>query len=115
MTIDFTFTKRQLELRDMIRSFAQNIIRPQSLVWDRAHGIPEDFLSRFTQMASAAGGPAGAWGVQGLGASSEKKSDASPEKKKSGAMVGTVLAAEELSCGDAALLLCLPGPGLGGP
>ncbi len=117
MTIEFSLTKRQTDLRDAVRSVAKNVIRPQSLAWDRAHGIPEDFLQRFAMMASSMGGSAGAWGVQGLGATApEPGSEAPSEKKKpSGAMVGTVIGAEELAFGDPALLLCLPGPGLGGP
>jgi len=116
MTIDFTLTKRQEELRSAIGSLARNVIRPQSLGWDRAHGIPEEFLLRFTQMAASMGGTAGAWGVQGLGATGEEPGESAEKKKKSGgAMVSTVVAAEELATGDPALLLCLPGPGLGGP
>lgn len=118
MPIEFTLTKRQIELRDAVRSLAKNIIRPQSLAWDRAHAIPEDFLLRFTQMAAAMGGPAGTWGIQGLG-SSASSPDPDPakekERKRSGAMLATIVGAEELAFGDPALLLCLPGPGLGGP
>ncbi len=114
--IDFSISSRQRDLRDMIHGFARNVIRPQSLAWDRAHGIPDEFLSRFVMMAASMGGPAGAWGVQGLGAAtSEGEKPAEGAKKASTAMVSTVLSAEELSWGDAALLLCLPGPGLGGP
>jgi hypothetical protein len=98
MTIEFTLTKRQEELRSAIGSLARNVIRPQSLGWDRAHGIPEEFLLRFTQMAASMGGTAGAWGVQGLGATGEEASESAEKKKKSGgAMVSTVVAAEELA------------------
>jgi acyl-CoA dehydrogenase len=108
--IDVTLTSKQIELRDAIHGVAKGIIRPQSLAWDRAHGIPEDFLQRFTMMASAMGGTAASWGVQGLAADEKPK-----EGRKKTAMVSTVISAEELSWGDPALLLCLPGPGLGGP
>ncbi|MFO0549284.1 MAG: acyl-CoA dehydrogenase family protein [Polyangiaceae bacterium] len=118
MTIDFSLSDRQRELREMIHGFAENVIRPQSLSWDRNHGIPEEFLGRFIQMASAMGGPAAAWGVGGMGASAEgareKEKDREKEKRR-GTMTSTVVAAEELAWGDPALLLCLPGPGLGGP
>jgi acyl-CoA dehydrogenase len=123
MTIEFSITSRQQDLKAAIHGLAKNVIRPQSLAWDRSHGIPEEFLIRFSQMAASMGGPAGAWGVQGLGAgvSESKASDQksasaeSKEKKRGSAMVSTVVAAEELAWGDAAMLLCLPGPGLGGP
>src|SRR5262245_11059367 len=116
MAIEFSLTQRQRELRDMVRSFAKNVIRPESLAWDRAHGIPDDFLVRFTMMASSMGGTAGAWGVQGLAASASDSAPAKSDKpSKAGAMISTLVGAEELAFGDAALLLCLPGPGLGGP
>jgi acyl-CoA dehydrogenase len=117
MTIEFSLSQRQKDLQSAIHGFAQSIIRPQALSWDREHGIPEDFIARFVQMATAMGGPAAAWGVQGLGATADKPKENKPgaEKKKSSAMVTTVIAAEELCWGDPALLLCLPGPGLGGP
>lgn len=116
MTIELSLSQRQKELTSAIHGFAQSVVRPQALSWDREHRIPEDFIARFVQMATAMGGPAAAWGVQGLGATADKpKAPKAGEKKRSSAMVTTVLAAEELCWGDAALLLCLPGPGLGGP
>jgi len=116
MTIEFSITSRQQDLKSAIHGLAKSVIRPQSLAWDRAHGIPEEFLIRFSQMAASMGGPAGAWGVQGLGAgAAESKAESSDKKKRGSAMVSTVVAAEELSWGDPAMLLCLPGPGLGGP
>jgi acyl-CoA dehydrogenase len=53
--------------------------------------------------------------VQGLGAGVSESKQESKEKKRGSAMVSTVVAAEELAWGDPAMLLCLPGPGLGGP
>ena len=111
MTIDVVLSSRQEELREGIRGVAKGIIRPESLSWDRGHGIPDEFLTRFTLMAQAMGGSAGTWGVQGM-ASEEKPREGA---KKSSTMVTTVISAEEMAWGDAALLLCLPGPGLGGP
>jgi acyl-CoA dehydrogenase len=111
MTIDVVLSPRQEELREGIRGVAKGIIRPESLAWDRGHGIPDEFLTRFTLMAQAMGGSAGTWGVQGM-AGEEKPRDGA---KKSSTMVTTVISAEEMAWGDAALLLCLPGPGLGGP
>ncbi len=100
----------------MVRGFGRSIVRPQSLAWDREHAIPEDFLARFVEMAQSMGGASAAWGVQGLGAANaDIKGDKSGEKKKSSAMVTSCIGAEELAWSDAALLLCLPGPGLGGP
>lgn len=115
--IEFSRSGRQEQLCEMIHGFAANVVRPLSLKWDREQKIDDEFLANFVAMAASMGGPAASWGVQGLGASTaaaDQKS-ATGEKKKSTAMVTTVLSAEELSWGDAALLLSLPGPGLGGP
>jgi len=105
MTIEFTVSKRQLEMREAIRGLTKNVIRPQSLAWDRAHGVPEDFLRNFAQLATSMGSSAMR---SGLG---EEKGQA----EKTGGNVGTIMASEEIAWGDAGLLLCLPGPGLGGP
>jgi acyl-CoA dehydrogenase len=105
MSIEFTLSKKQLEMREGIRGLAQHVIRPQSLAWDRAGEVPEAFLRQFGMMASSMGSNAMR---SGLG---EDKGSGS----KIGGNVGTVLAAEEISWADGALLLSLPGPGLGGP
>jgi acyl-CoA dehydrogenase len=105
MTIEFSLTKRQLEMKEAIHGVAENVIRPQSLAWDRAGAVPDEFLRNFARMASAMGSSAMR---SGLG---EEKGSA----EKMGGNVGTLIASEEISFGDAALLLCLPGPGLGGP
>ncbi len=115
--IEFARSNRQEQLCEMIHGFAANVVRPLSLKWDREHKIDDEFLANFVAMASSMGGPAASWGVQGLGASAAAADQKSVtgEMKKSTAMITTVLSAEELSWGDAALLLSLPGPGLGGP
>jgi acyl-CoA dehydrogenase len=105
MTIEFSVSKRQLEMREAIRGLTKNVIRPQSLAWDRAHGVPEDFLRNFAQLATSMGSSAMR---SGLG---EEKG----QQEKTGGNVGTIMASEEIAWGDAGLLLCLPGPGLGGP
>ncbi len=114
MTIDFSLSKRQEETREAIHALAKDIIRPASLSWDRNHGIPEDFLLRLTMLASSMGSNLTL--TQGVHGAGENKDG--PEKqgaKKSHANVNTLIASEELAWGDAALLLCLPGSGLGGP
>jgi acyl-CoA dehydrogenase len=109
MSIEFSFTKRQEETREAIRGLAKNVIRPQSLSWDRNHGIPEDFLLRLTMLASSMG--SGLTLTQNMRGAGEAMDPA----KKGAANVNTMIATEELAWGDAALLLCLPGPGLGAP
>jgi acyl-CoA dehydrogenase len=114
MTIEFSLSKKQLEMREGIRGLAKNVIRPQALAWDRAGGIPEDFLRNMARLATSMGSNAMR---SGLGdETEEEKKDA--EKRRgagSGSNLFGVLASEELAWGDGGLLLCLPGPGLGGP
>jgi acyl-CoA dehydrogenase len=109
MTIEFTVDKKQLDMRDAVRGLAKNIIRPQALVWDREKAIPEEFLRNMARMATSFGSNAMR---SGLGEDGDK-----PKEKKQGigSNLGQILASEELAWGDPALLLCLPGPGLGGP
>ncbi|CAN5117336.1 acyl-CoA dehydrogenase family protein [soil metagenome] len=110
MSIEFTLTKRQLETREAIRGLAKSVIRPQSLVWDREHGVPHDFLRNMASLASNMGSLA-----MGTADALKKDDPVGTPKKKTGTNVNTVLAAEEMSWGDAGLLLSMPGPGLGGP
>lgn len=109
MSIEFSIDKKQLEMRDAVKNLAKHIIRPQALVWDREKAIPEDFLRNMARMATSFGSNAMR---SGLGEDGDK-----PKEKKQGlgSNLGSVLASEELAWGDPALLLCLPGPGLGGP
>ena len=110
MPIEFQLSKRQREIQGAIQQFAAGVIRPQSLTWDREHGVPEEFLRNLVNMSKAMGSSIA------MGPSAPAQSTASAdEKKKSQANLNTVIALEEMAWGDAALLLCVPGPGLGGP
>jgi hypothetical protein len=44
MSIEFTLSKKQEFLRDSLQNLTKYVIRPQSLAWDKEHGIPEPFL-----------------------------------------------------------------------
>jgi acyl-CoA dehydrogenase len=109
MTIEFSLSKKQLEMREGIRGLAKNVIRPQALGWDRAGGVPEEFLRNMARLATSMGSNAMRSGVGDEAASKET------EKKRGGSNLFSVLASEEIAWGDGSLLLCLPGPGLGGP
>ena len=111
MTIEFTLTKRQEDTRAAIHNLAESIIRPQSLAWDRNHGIPHDFLQRIAALAGSLGSLSAAGD---LVRQTDSPAEASGKEKKS-LNVSTIVGAEELAWGDAGLLLCMPGPGLGGP
>ena len=55
MTIEFSLSKKQLEMREGIRGLAKNVIRPQALAWDREGGIPEDFVRNMARLAASLG------------------------------------------------------------
>ncbi|MBX3186061.1 MAG: acyl-CoA dehydrogenase family protein [Labilithrix sp.] len=111
MAIEFSLGKKHLEMREGIRALAKNVIRPQALAWDREGGIPEDFLRNMARMATSMGSNAMR---SGLGEDDDKKNEEKSRAKGGGNLFG-VLASEELAWGDGGFLLCLPGPGLGGP
>jgi acyl-CoA dehydrogenase len=106
MAIEFELSKRQKEMREGIHNLAKGIIRPESLKWDREHGVPEDFLRNMARLATSMGSSAMRSGL----ASHDKASE-----KAGGSNLTTIIASEEMAWGDAGLMLCLPGPGLGGP
>jgi acyl-CoA dehydrogenase len=111
MPIEFTLSKRQHEMKEAIHSLAVSVVRHESLKWDRDHEIPEPFLRHLAQLASSMGSL-----VMGANDVAKPVDAASGgEKKKTSANMTTAVVAEELSWGDAGLLLCFPGPGLGGP
>ena len=114
MPIEFALSSRQRDMAAMIHQFAKTVVRPESLAWDREHGIPEDFLRRMVAMQQAMGG------TMPMGPSAARDADAAQDgdpakRKKRQVAMTTVVIAEELAWGDAGLLLCVPGPGLGGP
>jgi len=112
MTIEFSLSPRQRETQAMIRQFAEGIVRPESLKWDREHGISHDFLRRIVAMAQAMGSSF----MMGPNSADTKTVEVDAEtRKKRQIGLTTIVSAEELAWGDAALMLCLPGPGLGGP
>lgn len=105
MALEFSLTSKQHALRENLRGLAKHVIRPQSLAWDRAHGIPEEFLRTMATLNTS------------LTASAKREQ---PDPSKATGDFGmknldTLLVTEELAWGDAALPLCMPGPGLGGP
>jgi acyl-CoA dehydrogenase len=112
MPIEFSPSKRQQEVRDMIHQFASTIIRSESLDWDRKHGVPEEFLKRMAMMAQSMGS---SFTLGGNPVDARAVEQDAAERKKRQPAVSVAIAVEELAWGDAALLLCVPGPGLGAP
>jgi acyl-CoA dehydrogenase len=110
--IDFTLSKKQLELRDGIRQLGQFVIRPMSLEMDRRGEVPEDFLRNFMRMASSLrSNDAMEYLDEGDSAPKKERDPSKPSETNRTAAIG----AEEIAWADAAVMLSLPGPGLGGP
>jgi acyl-CoA dehydrogenase len=112
--VDFDLTDGERQLKDMAHQFARFGLRPISLEADRLHRMPEDFLQRMAQMRGMMPGGGGA-DAGGIIDEDDEKPAAEPKKKKKANSRLAMLGAEELAWGDASILLCLPGPGLGGP
>jgi acyl-CoA dehydrogenase len=109
--IEFVLSKKQQELKEGINNLGRYVIRPMSLEMDRNHEVPEAFLRNFMKLAA---------GFRSNDVMNEFNDDAPPKKdrdpsKPSEANRSAAIGAEELAWADAAMLLCLPGPGLGGP
>lgn len=108
--IEFSLTKKQKELKDGIHQLGQYVIRPMSLDMDRKHEVPEGFLRNFMRMASAMRGGESLTDFDDV--AGEKASDPTKASQKNRT---AAIGAEELAWADAAILLSLPGPGLGAP
>ena len=63
MAIEFTVTKKQIEMREAITNLAKHVIRPNSLAWDREKGVPDEFLRNMTRLATSMGSNAMRSGV----------------------------------------------------
>lgn len=105
--IEFSLSKKQQELKDGISNLGRYVIRPMSLEMDRNKEVPEPFLRNFMKLASGfrSNDVAEAFGQE------TKRDTGKPSESNRTAAIG----AEELAWADAAMLLCMPGPGLGGP
>jgi acyl-CoA dehydrogenase len=103
--IEFELTPRMMQFRDMVHSFAESHIRPYAIEADRTASVPEPFLEACKQLGL------------GMGAlpeeSDKKKDDGKPRESTANRL--QILLSEELAWGDPAVILNLPGPGLGGP
>lgn len=108
--IEFTLSKSQHELKEGIRNLGKYVIRPMSLEMDRNHEVPEAFLRNFMKMSKSFRSDDIVDSMQGDDGGRKRDPNKPIEINRTSAV-----GAEELAWADAAMLLCMPGPGLGGP
>ena len=117
--VDFQLTTTQKQVKEFAHQFALNVMRPISLEADRAHTAPQRFLDNLAElgkMMSMGGVPEMPQELSGGIEAPREKPESGSGKKKTGQRNRMVqIGSEELAWGDASLLLCMPGPGLGGP
>ncbi len=101
--IDFELDETLQGVRDILHWFSKEEVRPLALAADRAHAFPDDFLRKVKEMGIS------------TGALSHKQDEEKRHKGPKTANRVAAIASEELAWGDAAFMLCIPGPGLGGP
>lgn len=107
--IDFSLSEKQDTVKQMIHWFAENEVRPIALESDRKHEIPMAFLQKVKDLGISMGGLPKELGGENEGLGEQK----SKGHKQANRLA--VLGAEEMAWGDPAIILTLPGPGLGGP
>jgi len=110
--LNWEWTPQMRQVRDFLHYFAQTEIRPISRAADIAHEVPLSFLTKVKALGismepiPASVGSAG--GGEGVGEEEDSKRVRQTNRI-------AVVAAEEMAWGDAAVIITLPGPGLGGP
>lgn len=109
--IEFSLSKKQRDIQEGIRSLGKYVIRPMSLSMDRNKEVPEPFLRNFMKLAK---------GFRSDDVIDPSEEGAAPARERDPSKPSetnrtSAIAAEELSWADAAMLLSVPGPGLGGP
>jgi acyl-CoA dehydrogenase len=108
--IDFTLSETQDMVKQMLHWFAENEVRPLALEADRTHQIPLEFLQKVKDLGISMGGLPKELGGEGEGMGASKDKGGIKQSNRI-----AIIGAEELAWGDPALILTLPGPGLGGP
>lgn len=108
--IDFDPGPKLNNLRGMAHGFAKSQMRPISLECDRTYTPDEKFMATAYRMGLGLGGVPKNAGTDPLTGQSVNEKDGERMSSRIAAVT-----AEELCWGDAALLMSLPGPGLGGP
>jgi len=106
MAIELELSPRMQQAREMAHVFAATHVRPYAVEADRLGGPHPKFVEACKQFGLGTGEMGGVSGSGGGSSSSGRV-------RETNRMM--MVAAEELSWGDAAAALNMPGPGLGGP
>jgi acyl-CoA dehydrogenase len=109
--IDFTPTKKQQELKEGLNQLGRYVIRPMSLEMDKKKDVPETFLRNFMKLSHSFRSEDVNEFTDAAATVNKVRDPSKPSQSNRTAAIG----AEELAWADAAMLLCIPGPGLGGP
>ncbi|MGK2936689.1 MAG: acyl-CoA dehydrogenase family protein [Solirubrobacteraceae bacterium] len=111
MAINLEVPKKYKPLITQANRVAAEVLRPISRKYDRAeHAYPKelDMLASVVDGVNAGSDALGGAGAAGVGGDESAGSG-----NKNGSNMATVLSVEEMSWGDAGLLLTMPGQGLG--
>lgn len=106
---EFQLSSQQAALKEAINGLGKSVIRPMSLDADRKKEIPIPFLRNFYNMTRALRGSDNP--LDDFNEGPKRRDPKRPTQANRTAAVG----AEEMAWADAALMLSLPGPGLGAP
>jgi acyl-CoA dehydrogenase len=104
--ISYEMSAHQKQIKEIVHWFAENEMRPISLLADQLAEVPEDWLKKVNTLGIS-------MTTSSFGEDERKKEKADKKERQSNRLA--VIAAEELGWGDPAIALTLPGPGLGGP
>ena len=110
--MEFTLNKQQHQLREMAHQIAETVLRPVSLEADRTKEIPEETL-RTLQQINRMRAAQNADHKKEDGKKEDAGDNGQPKERFNNRNM--MIGAEEFAWGDAAIMLCQPGPGLGGP
>jgi len=104
--ISYELTAHQKQVKEIVHWFAENEMRPISLLADQLADVPDDWLKKVNRLGIS-------MSTSSFG-EGEMSKDRDKKKERQGNRLA-VIASEELGWGDPAIALTLPGPGLGGP
>jgi acyl-CoA dehydrogenase len=108
--IDFTLDSGHENVRALIHWFGEAQIRPLSLQADRERKFPDELLLQMLRMGIAGGGM-----PKSLGGEGEGLGEARDGRGRKTVNRLACIASEELAWADPAIILNVPGPGLGAP